>query len=153
MLILGTIIVLVLTSLGSLFLLEASVFPPIFNNASLAHLTFLKKKLGGESAEVVFRWFGICLIITGTALNYFVKSEGWLVFVFSIGFVLAIGNIKVVFTKQGLEWMYFNGNWQTKWPYDEKSRRNIDRMYAFRGVLVGMTMLALSVLGLFFPPQ
>ncbi len=109
-----------LISLGEILLLTKTI--------SLLH-----KKIT-ENELVLFRWIGIGLMCIGIPfLHYFVKVESGLLFLFALGFAVLVGGSKVLFTHDGLEWMYQQGIWRAAWPFTEKSDRRYSRFISGGG--------------------
>lgn len=136
---------LLLSGAGLLILVEGVVIPPLFNTFSLAHKTFLKKMYGDEDSVVVFRWFGIALMIVGVLiLNYIIKVDGAAVAFYLMGVYLLIGNGKSLFTIEGREWI--NKQRRAKGLHDdEKVYEFSDSMYIFRGFVLGLIITSLMI--------
>jgi hypothetical protein len=129
---------LICLSLGEILLFTKAV--------SLLHKKVSKNEL------VLFRWIGIGLMCGGVPfLHYFVKIESALVLFFALGFSILIGGGKILFTHDGLEWMYQQGIWKAAWPFNEKSDRTYRRLISGGGFFVlGLIWTTGSLVAIFY---
>ncbi len=136
---------LLLSGFGLLILVEGVVIPPLFNTFSIAHKTFLKKKFGDEDSIVIFRWFGIALIIIGILiLNYFTNNDGYLIFFYLLGVYGVVNAGKFLFTKEGRAWVL--KRWEENTFYgNKKEAESYDYLRFIELLFLGVASIVFSL--------
>lgn len=75
----------------------------------------------------------------------------WITIFLLLGLGLTIGGYKIIFTVEGLDWMYKQGIWKNTHTLsrNDVDGRNFDRFYGGGGILaVGLIFLGTSLVGI-----